>query len=194
MSTQTTAPTSPTQSAATPAGEAMAIPLADDRHSKDSAIRPFRFHASDEDLADLKRRILATRWPERELVDDGSQGVQLATMRKLADYWAGDYDWRRIEARMNGFPQFLTEIDGSTFISSTSARSIQCLPIVITPAGPVPPSSSEDHRAADRSHGLWRSAQDAFDVVIPSLPATVSQASRPPRLNPRGSLRPGSRS
>ena len=65
----------------------------------DAPIRPFSFHASDEELADLKRRIAATRWPERELVDDGTQGVQLALMQKLAEYWATDYDWRRCEAR-----------------------------------------------------------------------------------------------
>ena len=71
----------------------------------DASIRPFSFHASDEDLADLKRRIRADRWPERELVDDGTQGVQLALMQKLADYWATDYDWRRCEARLNALPQ-----------------------------------------------------------------------------------------
>ena len=70
----------------------------------DTAIRPFQFHASDEELAELKRRILATRWPERESVDDGTQGVQLALMQKLADYWANDYNWRRCEARLNALP------------------------------------------------------------------------------------------
>src|SRR5262245_43834699 len=78
----------------------------------DTSIRPFSFHATDEDLADLKRRIKATRWPDRETVTDDSQGVQLATMQKLADYWASDYDWRRCEARLNSFPNFVAEIDG----------------------------------------------------------------------------------
>jgi hypothetical protein len=78
----------------------------------DASIRPFQFHASDEELANLKRRIKETRWPERELVDDGTQGVQLALMQKLADYWANDYDWRRCEAQLNALPNFITEIDG----------------------------------------------------------------------------------
>src|SRR5687768_18227562 len=96
-------------------------------------IRPFEFHASDEDLADLKRRILATRWPDRETVDDDSQGVQLATMRKLADYWANEYDWRKVEQRLNSFPNFVTEIDGLDihFIHVRSKHE-NALPIVVT--------------------------------------------------------------
>ena len=78
----------------------------------DSSIRPFRYHATDEDLADLKRRIRATRWPERETVTDNSQGVQLATMQKLADYWANHHDWRRAEAQLFAYPNFITNIDG----------------------------------------------------------------------------------
>ena len=73
------------------------------------AIRPFRVHYPDEALADLKRRIAATRWPEREIVTDQSQGVQLATMQKLARYWASEYDWRKCEARLNALPQFITD-------------------------------------------------------------------------------------
>src|ERR671933_2862576 len=76
------------------------------------AIRPFQFHASDEALADLRRRIKATKWPERETVTDASQGVQLATMRKLARHWETNHDWRKVEARLNALPQFMTEIDG----------------------------------------------------------------------------------
>src|SRR2546426_12732688 len=78
----------------------------------DVAIRPFQFHASDEALADLRRRIAATTWPERELVPDASQGVQLATMQQLAHYWQTAHDWHTVEARLNALPQFLTEIDG----------------------------------------------------------------------------------
>jgi hypothetical protein len=78
----------------------------------DASIRPFQFHASDEELADLRRRINSTRWPERELVDDGTQGVQLALMQDLARYWANDYDWRRCEEQLNALPNFITEIDG----------------------------------------------------------------------------------
>src|SRR5947209_5285342 len=75
-------------------------------------VRPFQFEFSDQALADLRRRILATRWPERETVSDRSQGVQSETMRALAAYWAGDYDWRRGEARLKGLPHFITNIDG----------------------------------------------------------------------------------
>ena len=80
--------------------------------SHDSTIRPFRVNISDEDLADLRRRIAATRFPHKELVDDRSQGVQLATTEELARYWSNDYDWHRCEERLNALPQFMTEIDG----------------------------------------------------------------------------------
>src|SRR5215218_8388457 len=75
-------------------------------------IKPFTYHASDEALADLKRRIAATRWPSKELVPDATQGVQLQTMQALAKYWGGEYDWRKVEARLNALPQFTTKIDG----------------------------------------------------------------------------------
>src|SRR5260370_39671224 len=78
----------------------------------DGAIRPFRFEAPGAELADLRQRLAATRWPERELVAEQSQGVQLATMQKLVRYWSTDYDWRNVEARLNALPQFITEIDG----------------------------------------------------------------------------------
>src|SRR5687768_2317627 len=99
----------------------------------DQSIRPFEFHASDEELGDLKRRILATRWPDRETVDDDTQGVQLATMQKLADYWANEYDWRKVEQRLNSFPNFVTEIDGLDihFIHVRSKHE-NALPIVVT--------------------------------------------------------------
>src|SRR5215218_6702761 len=80
--------------------------------TKGDAIRPFRFSASEEALVDLRRRIVATQWPEKELVGDATQGVQLATMQKLAKYWATDYDWRKVEAKLNALPQFITTIDG----------------------------------------------------------------------------------
>src|SRR5215813_14114331 len=78
----------------------------------DATIRTFEVHVPDEDLADLQRRIAATRWPSKELVDDRSQGVQLATIRELARYWAAEYDWRACEAELNALPQFTTQIDG----------------------------------------------------------------------------------
>jgi hypothetical protein len=91
--------------------------------AEDTTIRPFRVDIPDQALDDLRRRIAATRWPSRELVTDRSQGVQLATTQELARYWAGDYDLRRVETRLNALPQFVTTIDGWTFTSSTSARS-----------------------------------------------------------------------
>ena len=80
--------------------------------SDKTAIRPFRVNVPEEELTELRRRINATRWPERETVQDTTQGVQLATIQALASYWATDYDWRKIEAKMNAMPQFITEIDG----------------------------------------------------------------------------------
>jgi hypothetical protein len=82
-------------------------------------IRPFTIQFPEADLEDVRARIVSTRWPSRELVTDRSQGVQLATMQELARYWAGDYDWRRCEARLNALPQFTTEIDGVDSTSST---------------------------------------------------------------------------
>src|SRR5262245_23669522 len=75
-------------------------------------MRPFRVHFSDEALADLRRRVAATRWPDKEIVNDQSQGVQLSTVQKLANYWAKEYDWRKVEAKLNSYPQFTTTIDG----------------------------------------------------------------------------------
>jgi hypothetical protein len=88
-----------------------------------AGIRPFQIDVADEQIDDLRRRIAATRWPSKELVDDRSQGVQLATIQELARYWANEYDFGRIEARLNALPQFTTEIDGWTSTSSTCARS-----------------------------------------------------------------------
>jgi hypothetical protein len=79
---------------------------------EEAAVRPFRIDVPEEDLLDLRRRILATRWPKRETVDDSAQGVQLATIQELTRYWATDYDWRKCEAKLNALPQFMTEIDG----------------------------------------------------------------------------------
>ena len=136
----------------------------------DASIRPFQFHAQDEDLTDLKRRIAGTRWPERELVDDGTQGVQLALMQTLADYWATDYDWRRCEAQLNALPNFVTEIDGLDihFIHVRSKHE-NALPIVIThgwPGSPIEQLKIIDPLTNPTAHG--GDAADAFDVVIPS--------------------------
>jgi len=138
--------------------------------AEDTAIRPFSFRATDEQLADLKRRIEATRWPERELVDDGTQGVQLALMQNLANYWANEYDWRRCEARLNALPNFITEIDGLDihFIHVRSKHE-DALPVIVThgwPGSPIEQLKIIDPLTNPTAHG--GSASDAFDVVIPS--------------------------
>ena len=138
----------------------------------DPAIRPFEFHATDDQLADLKRRINATRWPSRELVDDDSQGVQLATMQKLADYWASDYDWRDVEARLNALPMFITNIDGvDIHFIHVKSKEPNALPIVVTHGWPG--SIIEELKIIGpltdpTSYG--GKTDEAFDVVIPSLP------------------------
>src|SRR3569623_1952744 len=98
-----------------------------------AAVRPFSFHAPSQALADLRARIRATNWPERETVNDASQGVNLATMRKVADYWATRHDWRRAEARLNAYPNFITTIDGVDihFIHVRSPHP-NALPVIIT--------------------------------------------------------------
>src|SRR5215813_5027015 len=103
----------------------------------DAAIRPFQFNFPDAELADLRRRINATRWPERELVSDSSQGVQLATMQKLARYWGTDYDWRKGEAKLKAVPHFVTEIDGLDihFIHVRSKHE-NSLPMIVTHGWP----------------------------------------------------------
>ena len=93
--------------------------------SDQTAIRPFHVNVPRAELTELRRRIHATKWPERELVNDISQGVQLAAMQKLARYWATEYDWRKVEAKLNALPQFLTRSMGWTFISSTFVRNMR---------------------------------------------------------------------
>ncbi|VWX51172.1 epoxide hydrolase family protein [Novosphingobium sp. 9U] len=149
--------------------------------SDDQSIRPFEFHASDQDLADLKGRILATRWPDRETVPDDPQGVQLATMQKLAAYWADEYDWRKCEARLNALPNFITEIDGlDVHFIHVRSRHPDALPVIIThgwPGSIVEQLKIVDPLVNPTAHG--GSAADAFDVVIPSLPGYGFSA-RPP--------------
>src|SRR5882762_6744575 len=102
-----------------------------------TAIRPFQFNFPDAELTDLRRRVNATKWPERELVTDSSQGVQLATMQKLARYWATDYDWRKIEAKLNALPQFVTTIDGvDIHFIHVRSKHPNSLPLVITHGWP----------------------------------------------------------
>jgi pimeloyl-ACP methyl ester carboxylesterase len=138
----------------------------------DISIRPFQFHASDEALADLRRRISATRWPSRELVNDATQGVQLETMQKLAQYWATDYDWRKAEAKLNALPQFVTNIDGvDIHFIYVRSKNKNALPLIVThgwPGSIIEQLKIVDPLTNPTAHG--GKASDAFDVVIPSLP------------------------
>src|SRR5213078_3810059 len=138
----------------------------------ETAVRPFRVDIPEEQLVDLRRRLAATRWPERETVTDDTQGVQLETIQGLARYWMTDYDWRKCEARLNALPQFITEIDGLDihFIHVRSKHE-NALPLIVTHGWPG--SIIEQLKIIDRltdptAHG--GSAADAFHVVIPSMP------------------------
>jgi pimeloyl-ACP methyl ester carboxylesterase len=135
-------------------------------------IRPFDVEISEEQIADLRRRIEATRWPTRELVEDRSQGVQLATARALADYWIGEYDFGRVEERLNALPQFTTEIDGVEihFIHVRSQHE-GALPLIMThgwPGSVIEMIDSVGPLTDPTAHG--GSAEDAFHLVLPSLP------------------------
>jgi pimeloyl-ACP methyl ester carboxylesterase len=137
-----------------------------------TAIRPFRINVPEDDLKELRRRIEATRWPERETVADQSQGPQLATMQKLARYWATEYDWRKVEARLNAVPNFMTEIDGLDihFIHVRSKHE-NALPLIVThgwPGSIIEQLKIIDPLTNPTAHG--GSASDAFHVVIPSMP------------------------
>jgi pimeloyl-ACP methyl ester carboxylesterase len=139
---------------------------------RETAIRPFTFGVSEAEIDDLRARIAATRWPEKETVGDESQGVPLATMRELARYWETEYDFRRLEATLSGLPQFVTEIDGLDihFIHVRSKHD-DALPIVINhgwPGSIVEQLKIIDPLVDPTAHG--GSASDAFDVVIPSMP------------------------
>jgi pimeloyl-ACP methyl ester carboxylesterase len=137
-----------------------------------TAIRPFHVDVPDEALEDLRRRISAVRWPSRELVDDRSQGVQLATMEALARYWLGDYDWRHCEARLNALPQFKTEIDGQDIhFIHVKSRHEDALPLIMThgwPGSVIELLETVGPLTDPTAHG--GRAEDAFDLVLPSIP------------------------
>ncbi|MFG1660484.1 epoxide hydrolase family protein [Micromonospora chersina] len=140
--------------------------------SNGNDIRPFRLDTPEEALADLRRRIEATRWPSRELVDDRSQGVQLATVQELARYWTTDYDWRACEAKLNALPQFTTSIDGVEihFIHVRSKHE-DALPLIMThgwPGSVVELLGAVGPLTDPTAHG--GTAEDAFHLVLPSLP------------------------
>ncbi len=154
------------------AGMANLLPALATAAAAGDAIRPFHIHVPEQDLADLRRRLAATRWPEKETVADESQGVPLAVMRELVHHWQTDYDWRKVEARLNGLPQFITEIDGLD-IHFIHVRSKQeaALPLIVTHGWPgsiieqlkiIDPLTNPTAYGAD--------AADAFHLVIPSMP------------------------
>lgn len=136
------------------------------------AIRPFRVHVPEEQLDDLRRRIAATRWPDKETVTDQSQGAPLAKLQALVQHWGGGYDWRKAEAKLNAWPQFTTNIDGvDIHFIHVRSRHNNALPVIVTHGWPG--SVFEQIKIIGpltdpTAHG--GSAEDAFDVVIPSVP------------------------
>lgn len=160
-------------------GYALAAPVADQpsatRHAiaEDDSIRPFaKIHVPQRALDDLRRRIAATQWPEKETVTDTSQGVPLATMKGLAHYWATDYDWRKAEARLNALPQFETTIDGvKIHFIHVRSKNPHALPLIINhgwPGSVLEQTKLIGLLTDPVAHG--GKAEDAFDVVIPSMP------------------------
>ena len=149
--------------------------MSDDARQTDTdryPIRPFNVKVPEAELTELRRRINATRWPERETVKDATQGVQLATTQALARYWGTQYDWRKVEARLNALPQFITEIDELDihFIHVRSKHE-NALPLIVThgwPGSIVEQLKIIDPLTNPTAHGA--SASDAFHVVIPSMP------------------------
>jgi pimeloyl-ACP methyl ester carboxylesterase len=148
----------------------MAVTVA--RSADTTAIRPFTIEIPDTDLEDLRARIAATRWPEKETVEDGSQGVQLAMLQALARYWLNEYDWRKCEARLNAYPQFVTEIDGlDIHFVHVRSKHEDALPVVVChgwPGSVVEQMKIVDLLTDPTAHG--GSASDAFHVVIPNMP------------------------
>ena len=154
------------------AGLSSLFPVRAAHAATSGAIRPFRVNTSEEDLLDLRRRLAATRWPDREIVADQSQGVQLATVQQLVRYWQSDYDWRRMEARLNALPQFVTEIDGvDIHFIHVRSRHETALPMIVThgwPGSIIEQMKIIAPLTDPTAHGA--KIADAFDLVIPSLP------------------------
>ena len=137
-----------------------------------TAIRPFRINVPEAELAELRRRVLATRWPDKETVADQSQGIQLAKLQELVRYWGTAYDWRKVEAQLNSLPQFMTTIDGvDIHFIHVRSRHRNALPVIIThgwPGSIIEQLKIIGPLTDPTAHG--GSAEDAFDVVIPSMP------------------------
>ena len=154
------------------AGAANLLPVDLALAAENAAIPPFRISIPEEQLVDLRRRIVATRWPDRETVTDQSQGVQLDTVRELARYWATDYDWRKVEAKLNALPQFITKIDGlDIHFIHVRSKHPNALPLIVThgwPGSVIEQLKIIDPLTNPTAHG--GKAEDAFNVVIPSMP------------------------
>ena len=154
------------------ASVASLLPLRPAKAAASGAIRPFHVNVPEEDLLDLRRRLAATRWPDREIVADQSQGVQLTTVQQLVRYWQNDYDWRKVEARLNALPQFVTEIDGvDIHFIHVRSRHENALPMIVThgwPGSIIEQMKIVGPLTDPTAHGA--KAADAFDLVIPSLP------------------------
>jgi pimeloyl-ACP methyl ester carboxylesterase len=137
-----------------------------------TAIRPFQVNVPEAELTELRRRIKATLWPDRETVTDATQGVQLATIQALARYWATDYDWRKVEARLNALPNYITEIDGlDVHFIHVRSKHENALPLIVThgwPGSIIEQLKIVDPLTNPTAHG--GSASDAFHIVIPSMP------------------------
>jgi pimeloyl-ACP methyl ester carboxylesterase len=140
--------------------------------AQDGAIRPFRIDVPEEQLVDLRRRIAATRWPDQETVNDGSQGVQLAKFQELVRYWGTGYDWRKAEAKLNALPQFMTTIDGvDIHFIHVRSRHPNALPLIMThgwPGSVIELLKTVGPLTDPTAHG--GRAEDAFDLVLPSMP------------------------
>ncbi|MGW1886930.1 epoxide hydrolase family protein [Streptomyces sp. NPDC001970] len=158
---------SPAQSAAAVPGRGAGLGSA-----AGGSIRPFRVHFPEKDLVDLRRRIVATRWPEKETVTDQSQGTQLATMKQLARYWAEEYDWRKVEAKLEALPHFITEIDGlDIHFVHVRSKHENALPLIVThgwPGSIIEQLKIIEPLTNPTAYGA--TASDAFHVVIPSMP------------------------
>ena len=144
----------------------------DARQAQETSIRPFNYHAPQAELDELRRRIVAARLPEKEPVSDFSQGVKLATVQKLARYWATEYDWRKVEAKLAALPQFITEIDGlDIHFAHVRSKHENALPIIVThgwPGSLIEQMKSIDPLVNPTAHG--GKASDAFHVVVPNMP------------------------
>jgi pimeloyl-ACP methyl ester carboxylesterase len=138
----------------------------------DPSIRPFQYHATEAELVDLKQRIASTRWPERETVNDDTQGVRLETIQKLVDYWLNQHDWRKVEARINSYPNFITNIDGlDIHFIHVKSKHENALPLIVThgwPGSIIEQLKIIEPLTDPTSHG--GTVDDAFHLVIPSMP------------------------